>query len=307
MSSPDAPLAPQTVAAATTGAMPPYLRARAGAAWTEVRGAEVRARRMWAALAERETIPRGVRFRAALLARRAVALLEGDASRLARALRQQPSPWELSGEPLRGALGEVAEFESRARDLLQLIDEIEGLRERYAELRGTYGAALPKAWARWTAVSGADESAIEGCRSRAMLDALRFWIDAGRDQMERWKAEIHAWLESAGIEVDLAANAGPGVVDADLEHRYELLLAVSAIDRTSLHHEVAEGLRRGVRTSLEALGPPPGAARDDPLESLARQYGESPDEELGLDEAWIYREALMARNEARRRTAGRSR
>lgn len=259
-----------TLEPVTLRRMNAYARQRAGEAWAEALKHEAGARRAWVALAQQQLSSAGTRQRTALVLSRAQDLIDGDESRLARAARRQRRPWDLSAEPMKSTLAQLGHLISQADDLRTIVGETVVLIDEFRRLESAHAMDLPGAWKRWRRMSGISEESLDRAQAREELSAVRYWLGIAAIELPRWRAEMEAWL--AEHEPDAAYTPASKVTTAQLETRYEMLLAAGRIDRGPMLERNGSRLREVVRAHLAAIALSRVQGKGGALTQIAGQF-----------------------------------
>lgn len=267
------------------------VRDRAGAALERVADAERLVRTWWKQLAT--VVPNtGTRPQLQLLERQAAALVEGERSRLSRAMRSQSAPWHLDDEPLAGTLRACLGFETHAKALCRTVDLATHLAARYESLSRRF-ADVPRAWQSWTAARGITAQSIDLAQSEEVLRAFDAWLVVAEDRLEGWQRELAEWLGTdEGVE-QLGLTSATSTPTVRLEARYELLLAVGEIDRRPMQNRTAALIRAHVCRHIGQLAVGARIGREDAMLRIAEEYATSRGERaMAADEVWTYMRAL---------------
>jgi hypothetical protein len=186
-----------------------------------------------------------------LTCRRAASLLEGRDSRLARAARTQPFPWWLDTEPIAGAIHQAMDITRRANDLERVVADSTDLQTRFEILKSRFAVELPTTWRRSVDSRGITAQSIDRARTGAELHLLRQLLMRGERELTRRRMEMEAWI--AGRAGDPPKNQDASLPWAILEERYDVLVALGAIDRVPIQHRIAAELRAIILDHLQFL------------------------------------------------------
>jgi hypothetical protein len=262
--------------------------------------AEIAARRSWADLVAAWPGTEGTRSRIELVSQRFERSIEGPTCRLARAARHQRKPWYLDEDPLRSALLECERHISLSEQLCATIERSRELRERLAMLRGRYADQLPTAWRNMFTSRGVSDSAIDDSGSDEELEAIAYWLTQGEQSMRTWEADVQAWIEQNALSESI--ERVPSLPTAGLERRYDLLLRLGAIDREPVQRQTAAALRSLVVSHARAAARDLPEANEGPrLQALLDFTTTQVMSEIGVDEYWIYVEAICYYHSRRRK------
>jgi hypothetical protein len=287
-----AALSPRAVES-LAGNVSPSIAKEAGAELENIIEWEEQLRERWAALIDLLPATSGTRPAVELTAKRFVRLAAGQRSEVARAIRGQRFPWLVTEPPIVDVLARGDRLCIVASGIIDLVTGIRAEAEQIARIEDEFSTTIPRAWARATTERGLTASALDQIRTKDELEAFTHRLRNASVMLAERLCEFREWVQCR--EVQDVRTLMAGVAGASLEERFDMLMALSSIDRGAVQRRTTSELRRIMRDHLaQVVELAPLRGLDVPVR-IAQQYSAiDGDAIMTADEIWSYARAMVA-------------